>query len=97
MTNAYDIILKPVISENSMQQMADKKYTFIVEKSANKVAIKKAIEEIFGVTVEKVNTMVVLGKTKRMGVHEGKRKDYKKAVVKLAEGSKAIEFFEGLI
>lgn len=92
---SYDIIRKPVITEKSMSVMADNKYTFIVSPTANKVQIKKAVEEIFNVKVEDVKTMRVEGKTKRVGVHIGKRADYKKAVVTLAEGSN-IEFFEGM-
>lgn len=97
MKNAYDVIIKPIISEHSMEQMTDRKYTFEVAKSATKIDIKRALEEIFNVNVESVNTMIVRGKYKRMGVHEGKRKDIKKAVVKLTQGSKSIEFFEGMI
>jgi len=97
MMTSYEIIKKPIITENSMDQMADRKYTFEVAKEANKVEIKKAVEEIFGVTVEKVTTMRVLGKIKRMGANSGKRPDWKKAVVKLAESSKTIEFFDGLM
>lgn len=98
MANAYDIIIRPIISENSMEQIADRKYTFEVKKNANKIEIKKAIEEVFpGVEVESVNTLNVLGKVKRMGRNEGKRPDWKKAIVKLKEGSKTIEFFEGLV
>lgn len=93
---SYDIIRKPVITEKSMNAMADKKYTFIVQINANKVQIKKAVEEIFGVKVEKVQTLRTMGKTKRMGVHVGKRADFKKAVVTLTEDSKSIEFFEGM-
>lgn len=93
---AYDIIRKPVITEKTMTTMADKKYTFIVDFHANKVQIKSAVEEIFGVKVEEVNTARFIGKTKRVGVHIGKRADFKKAFVKLTEDSKAIEFFEGL-
>ena len=93
---SHDIIRKPVITEKSMAAMAEKKYTFIVHMSANKVQIKKAIEEVFGVKVEKVQTIRTMGKTKRMGVHVGKRSDYKKAIVTLAADSKGIEFFEGL-
>ena len=93
---SYDIIRKPVITEKSMNAMADKKYTFIVRINANKVQIKKAVEEIFGVKVEKVQTLRTMGKTKRMGVHVGKRADFKKAVVTLTEDSKNIEFFEGM-
>ena len=93
---SYDIIRKPVITEKSMNAMAEKKYTFIVQINANKVQIKKAVEEIFGVKVEKVQTLRTMGKTKRMGVHVGKRADFKKAVVTLTEDSKNIEFFEGM-
>ncbi len=94
---SYEIIKKPIITENSMDQMADRKYTFEVSKDANKIEIKKAVEEIFGVKVEKVTTMRVLGKIKRMGANSGKRPDWKKAIVKLAENSKTIEFFDGLM
>ena len=94
---SYEIIKKPVITENSMDQMADRKYTFEVAKDANKIEIKKAIEEIFGVKVEKVTTMRVLGKIKRMGANSGKRPDWKKAIVKLTADSKTIEFFDGLM
>ena len=97
MMTSYEIIKKPIITENSMDQMADRKYTFEVAKEANKVEIKKAVEEIFGVTVEKVTTMRVLGKIKRMGANSGIRPDWKKAVVKLTESSKTIEFFDGLM
>ena len=94
---SYEIIKKPVITENSMDQMADRKYTFEVAKDANKIEIKKAVEEVFGVKVEKVTTMRVLGKVKRMGANSGKRPDWKKAIVKLTENSKTIEFFDGLM
>ena len=93
---SYDIIRRPVITEKSMNAMADKKYTFIVQINANKVRIKKAVEEVFGVKVEKVQTLRTMGKTKRMGVHVGKRADFKKAVVTLSADSKNIEFFEGM-
>ncbi|WP_426348297.1 50S ribosomal protein L23 [Alloiococcus sp. CFN-8] len=93
---SHDIIRKPVITEKSMAAMAEKKYTFIVHISANKVQIKKAVEEVFGVKVADVKTMRTLGKTKRVGVHVGKRADQKKAVVTLTEDSKGIEFFEGM-
>ena len=94
---SYEIIKKPVITENSMDQMADRKYTFEVAKDANKIEIKKAVEEVFGVKVEKVTTMRVLGKFKRMGANSGKRPDWKKAIVKLTADSKTIEFFDGLM
>ncbi len=91
---AHDIIRRPIITEKSMEQVADRKYTFEVAKSANKIEIKKAVEEIFKVEVEKVTTMNYIGKPKRQGVFAGKRADWKKAVVKLTEGSKTIELFE---
>jgi large subunit ribosomal protein L23 len=94
--NSYDIVRRPVITEKSMNEMADKKYTFIVDVNANKTEIKKAIEEVFKVKVDKVNTVRVLGKMKRMGKNEGRRPSYKKAIVKLTAESKGIEFFEGL-
>ena len=96
MTYAHDIIIRPIISEQSMEQIADRKYTFVVAKCANKIEIKKAVEEIFGVNVEKVTTLNMAGKIKRMGRTEGRRAAWKKAVVKLAEGSKTIEFFDGM-
>ena len=91
---SHDIIKRPIITEQSMDQVADKKYTFEVDKSANKIQIKKAVEEIFKVKVQKVTTINYIGKPKRMGVHLGKRADWKKAVVKLTEDSKTIELFE---
>ncbi|MBZ4645230.1 MAG: ribosomal protein [Clostridia bacterium] len=96
MRDAHDIIIRPIISERSMDQVADRKYTFAVALNANKIEIKKAVEELFGVKVESVNTLRVLGKIKRMGMHSGKRPDWKKAIVKLTEDSKAIEIFEGM-
>ncbi|HIV86290.1 MAG TPA: 50S ribosomal protein L23 [Candidatus Monoglobus merdigallinarum] len=91
---AHDIIRRPIITEKSMDQVADKKYTFEVAKGANKIEIKKAVEEIFNVEVAKVTTMNYKGKPKRQGVYYGKRADWKKAVVKLTEDSKTIELFE---
>ena len=96
MKSPYDVIVKPVITEASMDMLADKKYTFKVATDANKVEIKKAVEEIFGVKVDKVTTMNFDGKLKRMGRFEGRRAAYKKAVVKLTADSKTIEFFEGM-
>ena len=93
---SYDIIRKPVITEKTMNDMAQNKYTFIVDINSNKSQIKRAVEEVFGVKVANVQTLRTMGKTKRMGVHVGKRADYKKAIINLAEDSKAIEFFEGL-
>ena len=91
-----DIIRKPIISENSMADIANKKYTFEVAPTATKVDIKIAVEQLFKVEVAKVNTMNYLGKNKRMGVHLGKRADWKKAIVTLKPESKAIEFFDGM-
>ena len=90
---AQDILMRPVITEQSMIDAQDKKYTFIVAKNTNKTEIKKAVQEIFKVNVEKVNTMNYAGKTKRMGRNEGKTSSYKKAVVTLTAASKEIEFF----
>ena len=97
MKTAYDIIIKPIITEQSMEATAEKKYVFQVAIDANKIEIKKAIEEIFGVKVEKVNTIRMDGKEKRMGVHIGRRANWKKAMVKLTADSKTIEFFEGMV
>ena len=94
---AQDIILRPIITENSMDGIADRKYTFEVAKDANKIEIAKAVEELFGVKVAKVNTINMLGKQKRMGVHSGYRADWKKAIVRLADSSKTIEIFEGMV
>ena len=95
MKNSHDVIISPIITEASMARLAEKKYTFKVASDANKIEIKKAVEEIFKVEVEKVTTMNYDGKPKRQGVFVGKRADWKKAVVKLKEGSKTIELFEG--
>lgn len=92
----HDIIVKPIITEKSMEDMALGKYTFAVDKKANKSEIKRAIESIFGVKVEKVNTMNMLGKIKRQGMNSGRRPSWKKAIVKLTDDSKKIEFFEGM-
>ena len=95
---AYDIILKPDITERSMAGTADKKYTFYVATSANKIEIAKAVEQIFGVKVAKVNTLNMQGKLKRMGARPaGRRPSWKKAMVTLTADSKAIEFFEGMV
>ena len=93
---SHDIIRKPVITEKTMTAMAENKYTFIVHINSNKSQIKRAVEEVFGVKVASVQTIRTMGKTKRIGVHVGKRSDYKKAIVTLAADSKGIEFFEGL-
>lgn len=94
--DAYDVIIRPIVTEKSMDDMAEKKYTFRVKKNTNKTEVKKAVETIFGVEVEKVNIINMRGKKKRQGMIEGKTSDWKKAIVKLKEGSKSIEFFEGL-
>ena len=96
MTFAHDIIIRPVISEHSMEQMENRTYTFEVKIDANKIQIANAIEEIFGVKVEKVTTIRMQGKMKRMGAHQGRRASYKKAMIKLTEDSKTIEFFDGI-
>ena len=98
MKNVYDIIKRPVITEQSMEGVADKKYVFEVDINANKTEIKEAVETAFGVKVAKVNTVRMQGKVKRMGAQPaGKRADYKKAVVTLTADSKTIEFFEGMV
>ena len=97
MKKAQDIILAPVITEKSMYGVAEKKYTFKVANDANKIEIAQAVEELFGVSVSKVNTVSVRGRFKRMGRNEGYRPDGKKAIVTLTESSKTIEFFEGMI
>ena len=91
-----DIIKGPVLTEKSYDNIPVRKYTFEVDVNAHKTEIKQAIEEIFGVKVAKVNTVNVMGKTKRRGVTVGKRPDYKKAIVQLTEDSKTIEFFDSL-
>ena len=96
MKAAQDIILKPVITEESMAGMQDKKYTFKVAVDANKIEIAKAVEELFSVKVAKVNTINVNGKLKRMGMKSGYRADWKKAIITLAADSKGIEFFESM-
>ena len=94
--NNYDIIVKPVLSEKSYSGIGTKDYTFIVLKKATKTEIKSAVEQIFGVKVDRVNVTNYDGKVKRMGRTEGRRASYKKAYVKLTADSKPIEFFESL-
>ncbi len=96
MKNAYDVIITPVITEQSMDVAVDKKYTFKVAPTANKTQVKAAVEEIFGVEVAKVNIMNYDGKLKRMGRFAGYTPSYKKAIVTLTPDSKEIEFFQGL-
>ena len=93
---AEDIILKPVLTEKGYDGIADKKYTFIVKKSANKIEIRNAVEKLFGVKVAEANTLNCKGKLKRMGRNEGYTPDRKKAIVTLKEDSKPIEFFNSL-
>lgn len=93
--DARDILIKPIITEKSTDMMSEGKYTFRVPLKANKYQIRDAVEEIFKVKVEAVNTMRMEGKKKRMGRYEGKRSDWKKAIVTLKEGE-TIELFEGV-
>ena len=94
---AYDIILRPVISEMSMDQASMKKYTFKVERKSNKTEIRKAVEKVFpGVKVKGVNTLIVKGKEKRQGRSVGMTSEWKKAIVTLTPDSKEIQFFEGV-
>jgi large subunit ribosomal protein L23 len=98
MRTVYDVILGPVISEQSMEQNDIGKYAFKVARDANKIEIKKAVEAIFGVKVLKVTTLNMQGKIKRTGRYpEGPRAAWKKAVVRLTPDSKSIEFFEGMV
>lgn len=97
MKSAYDIILKPVISEAAIENMQQKKYTFRVASDANKIEIKNAVEEIFKVVVDKVTTITVKSKPKRMGHNVGSTSEWKKAIVKLTPASKTIEFFDSLM
>jgi large subunit ribosomal protein L23 len=95
---AHDIVIRPVITEKSMLGAVNKIYTFEVAKSANKIEIAKACEEVFGVKVAKVNTVSMRGKFRRQGRNNGGySKNWKKAIVKLTEDSKPIEFFEGMM
>ena len=98
MRTAYDVIIRPIITEQSMEDLDIKKYTFEVAKDAGKIEIKKAVEEIFGVKVASVNTLTVPGKEKRMGAgRPGMTRTWKKAYVQLTADSKTIEFFEGMV
>ena len=97
MKSPYDIILRPVLTEKSYDAMAEKKYTFEVNKASTKIDIKRAVEELFGVKVSKVNTLHVRGHMRRQGRYEGYTRSWKKAVVTLTEDSKTIEFFESMI
>ena len=94
---SHDIVIRPIITEKSMIGTADKKYTFEVAKTAGKIEIARAVEEIFKVKVKKVNTVNVRGKFRRQGRSEGYTRSWKKAIVTLTEDSKTIEFFEGMM
>ncbi|HRX57539.1 MAG TPA: 50S ribosomal protein L23 [Eubacteriales bacterium] len=96
MKSPYDIIISPVLTEKSYDQFPGKTYTFKVDKSANKIQIKQAVEEIFDVQVESVHTVNVDGKVRRQGASVGRTSSYKKAYVKLTEHSKGIEFFDSI-
>jgi large subunit ribosomal protein L23 len=95
--SSYDILLRPIITERSMESVSDKKYVFQVARDANKIEIRRAIEEIFNVSVLSVNTINMQGKEKRQGVHVGRRSAWKKAIIRLKDSSKTIEFFEGMV
>ena len=98
MKSPYDIVIKPVITEGSMEKIQNKKYTFRVASDSNKIEIARAVEELFGVEVDRVTTISMKPKPKRMGQSQryGSTSAWKKAIVKLTEGSKTIEFFDGL-
>ncbi|MCL2004077.1 MAG: 50S ribosomal protein L23 [Oscillospiraceae bacterium] len=97
MKTPYDILLRPIITERSMERAGDKVYAFEVARDANKIEIRQAVETIFKVSVKSVNTMNMQGKVKRMGVHIGRRPARKKAIVRLKGESNPIEFFEGMV
>ena len=96
MKNPHDIIRRPVLTEKAYDGFADKRYVFEVDIHANRTEIKKAVEEVFGVKVEKVNTLRTLGKIKRQGKYSGRTPEIKKAYVILKKDSKEIEFFDGM-
>lgn len=97
MKTAHDIIIAPIITEDSMGRLANKAYTFKVADGTNKIEIKKAVEELFGVKVAKVNTISMKSKTKRVGYNVGKTSEWKKAIVTLTADSKTIEFFDSMM
>lgn len=96
MRDVHDVIVRPVITEKSMDHTAGGKYTFVVDPRASKPQIRRAVEELFDVEVERVNTMNVRGKPRRLGRHAGRRADWKKAVVTLKEGERIQQFFDDL-
>jgi len=95
--NFHDVIIRPVLTEKSYDRMRNRTYTFIVNINVNRTEVKKAIEFIFGVKVEKVNIIRQIGKIKRRGIHKGRTPELKKAIVKLLPTSKDIPFFEGMV
>lgn len=97
MKTAHDVIIRPIITEASMERLADKTYTFEVAKSASKIEIKAAVEELFKVDVESVNTINMKSKPKRVGYHMGTTSEWKKAIVRLKADSKTIEFFDSMM
>lgn len=97
MKAAQDIVIRPIVTEKSLSGVAFKRYTFEVAKDANKIEIAKAVAELFGVKVAKVNTVNCKGHERRMGRSVGYTSDWKKAIVTLTEDSKPIEFFEGML
>lgn len=94
---AQDVVIRPVITEKSMTDTGMKKYTFEVHKDSTKIDIKRAVEELFGVEVQKVNTLHVRGQLRRQGRTQGYTRSWKKAVVTLTDNSKTIEFFESMV
>ena len=96
MKSVHDVIIRPVLTEKAYDGFADKKYVFEVAIEANRTEIKKAVEEVFGVKVEKVNTVRTMGKIKRQGRFSGRTPEIKKAYVTLKSDSKSIEFFDGM-
>ncbi|AIG24591.1 50S ribosomal protein L23 [Brevibacillus sp. 7WMA2] len=96
MKSLHDVIKRPIITERTTDMMADKKYVFEVPMKANKTEIKQAIEKVFGVKVEAVNTIRVAAKPKRYGKYAGYTSEWKKAIVKLTADSKELEFYEGI-
>ena len=96
MKNPHDIILRPVLTEKAYDGLADKRYVFEVALDANKIEIRQAVESVFGVKVESVNTLRTLGKIKRQGRYSGRTPEIKKAYVTLKKDSKTIEFFDGM-
>ncbi len=97
MKTSHDIVIRPIITEKTMSGIADRKYTFEVDKAATKVDIAAAVEELFDVKVSKVHTLHVRGQLRRQGRTQGYSRSWKKAIVTLKEDSKTIEFFESMI